>query len=100
MDFMHITNLVSLLALAIIGFYCAYKMNLSYPLWLRLVVLSPALSSLYKIAEFFQGGDALIASDILQRLSICLIYALVASRFGEKPWLEMRHKKHTNTSTQ
>ena len=42
MDFIQIVNLASLLILTAIGFFCAYKMNQTYPLWLRLIVLSPA----------------------------------------------------------
>ena len=99
MDFIQFLNLGSLLVLIVIGFYCACKMNHSYPLWLRLIVLSPALSSFYKVSEVFMQGYIPTASDILQRFAGCLLYALVASKFSSKPWLEVRCSKPPGTPT-
>lgn len=90
MGFTEYLNFMSLVVIVLIGFYCAHKLNNGYPLWVRLVVLSPSLTSFYKISEVFRPDYSPITSDLFQRLAVCLLYALVASKFSAKPWLDKR----------
>ena len=94
MDIIQIMNLVCLLALTVIGFYCAYKMNESFPLWLRLFILSPSLIAFYKISEIFREGYIPIPSDIALRITGCILYALVASMLSTKPWIHIRRSSN------
>ena len=43
---------LALIAQIILGFICAYRLDGGYPLWLRLTLLSPALSSVFTVYHF------------------------------------------------
>lgn len=81
---------VAMLALSVIGFYCAARLNGDYPLWVRLIVLYPALAALCTLAAMLRGHYVAYMQDIIMAVGLVLIYALVASRFSARPWLDIR----------
>jgi hypothetical protein len=80
-----------LLVLIGIGFYCSHKLNHTHPLWVRVIVLLPCLTAFATLAAI--GMDAYTAfwPDVACAVSEVLIYALVASKFTERPWLDFRN---------
>jgi hypothetical protein len=82
-----------LLALTAIGGYCAHRLNDGHPLWVRLVVLLPCLTALAKLAAIAMGEYIAGGIDVAFAVSVLLIYALVASRFTSRPWLDIRTTK-------
>jgi O-antigen/teichoic acid export membrane protein len=81
---------VTLLSWVSIGFYCAARLNGDYPFWVRMIVLSPCLMALGVLGMMTQGGHTAYIGDVLLSISIAFLYALVASRFSNKPWLDLR----------
>lgn len=79
--------------MACIGFFCAVRLNGSNPLWVRLIVLYPALAALCTIAAMMRGQYVAYVQDIVMAIGLALIYALVASRFTDNPWLDIRTTK-------
>jgi hypothetical protein len=73
-----------------IGFYCAKELTCDNPLWVRLIVLGPALTGFYVLIEMLQGGYTAYFGDILRTVAVIALYLLVASRFTKKPWLDIR----------
>ncbi len=89
---------ILLLVMAITGYYCAAKLSHEYPLWVRLIVLYPALASMCTMATMLRGHYVAYMQDIVLQIGIALLYALVASRFSSSPWLDMRvHKEAKET---
>ncbi len=85
-----------MLSLAIIGFYCAARLNSTYPLWLRLIVLYPALAALCTLGAMLKGHYVAYVQDIVLAFGTDLIYIVLASRFSDRPWLDIRtHTKAT-----
>jgi O-antigen/teichoic acid export membrane protein len=84
---------VTMLAWVAIGFYCATRLNGEYPLWVRMVVLSPCLMALGVLALMAQGQHTAYLGDLMLSISTGLLYALVASRFSARPWLDLRTHK-------
>jgi uncharacterized protein (DUF983 family) len=87
-----ITMLFVLIVLAkiCIGFFCATRMTSENPLWVRLVVLAPALTGFYVLIEMLHGNYVAYAGDIYRTGAVIALYLLVASRFTDKPWLDIR----------
>ena len=83
-------HMFCMLILAGIGFFCSAKLSDEHPLWVRLIVLSPALMALATLAAIAQDAYVAYEPDIGVALSVMLIYALVASRFTDRPWLDIR----------
>jgi hypothetical protein len=75
-----------------IGFFCASKLSSDNPLWVRLIVLYPALAALCTIAAMMREQYVAYIQDVVMAVGLALIYALVASRFTDKPWLDIRRK--------
>lgn len=90
-----ITTLFILIVLAkiCIGFFCANKMTSDNPLWVRLIVLGPALTGFYVLIEMLHGGYVAYLGDIYRTAAVIALYLLVASRFTDKPWLDIRKDK-------
>jgi uncharacterized protein (DUF983 family) len=85
---------VTMLAWVAIGFYCAARLNSEYPFWVRMIVLSPCLIALGVLGLMTQGQHTAYVGDVMLSISIGLMYALVASRFSSRPWLDLRtHQK-------
>lgn len=83
---------VCLLVLIGIGFYCSHRMSDQNPLWVRLVVLTPCLTAFATLAAIAAGQYTAFWPDVGRAISGMLIYALVASRFTSRPWLDIRRK--------
>ena len=73
-----------------IGFFCANRLTSDNPLWVRLIVLAPALAGFYVLIEMLHGDYIAYASDIFRTCAVIALYLLVASRFTDKPWLDIR----------
>lgn len=71
-----------------VGFYCAFRMDKSYVLWFRLLVLSPALTSLYAIYQLANANYIASMVDVAIAIPSLAIYLMVASAFSRKPWLK------------
>lgn len=75
-----------------IGFYCAHKLNHFTKLWVRLIVLSPALSSLVTSYDLLVGERVVTPASVGRALSVVLLYGLIASLFTKNPWIEIPYK--------
>jgi hypothetical protein len=73
-----------------IGFFCANRLTSDNPLWVRLIVLAPALTGFYVLIEMLQGNYVAYAGDIYRTGAVIALYLLVASRFTDNPWLDIR----------
>jgi uncharacterized protein (DUF983 family) len=73
-----------------IGFFCANRLTSDNPLWVRLIVLAPALAGFYVLIEMLHGDYIAYVSDIFRTGAVIALYLLVASRFTDKPWLDIR----------
>lgn len=81
------------IAQIVVGFYCAHKLGPDYPLWVRLVVLAPCLSAVFALWCMVLGIFVAYPPDIIDAFATMLLYALVASRFSSRPWLDIRSNK-------
>ena len=75
-----------------IGFYCSHRMSDQNPLWVRLVVLTPCLTAFATLAAIAANQYTAFWPDVGRTIGTILIYALVASRFTDRPWLDIRRK--------
>jgi hypothetical protein len=80
-------------ALIAIGFYCSHRLDAKHPLWVRLIVLLPCLTAFATLAAIAMGSYVAYWPDVARAVSVMLIYALVASKFTERPWLDIRTTK-------
>jgi inner membrane protein involved in colicin E2 resistance len=81
------------LAKICIGFFCANKMTSDNPLWVRLIVLGPALTGFYVLIEMLHGNYVAYLGDIYRTAAVIALYLLVASRFTNNPWLDIKTNK-------
>jgi hypothetical protein len=72
------------------GFYCAHKLDTETALWVRLIVLSPALSSLFTVPDLVGGEHIVTYASLGRAVSILAIYALITSLFTSRPWLKLK----------
>ncbi len=79
-----------LLVVIVIGFYCAGKFNSSYPLFIRLITLFPAITAMLTLYAMASGNYAPYPMDVVKSVDCVLLYALIASRFTCNPWLDLR----------
>jgi O-antigen/teichoic acid export membrane protein len=84
---------IGMVVLCLIGFYCAARLNGDYPLWVRMIVLYPALAAMCTLGAMLRGHYVAYRQDIIMAVGVVLIYALVASLFSARPWLDMRVKQ-------
>jgi hypothetical protein len=85
--------IVCMLALIAIGFYCSHRLDAKHPFWVRLIVLLPCLTAFATLAAIPIGAYAAFWPDVGRAVSSMLVYALVASRFSSRPWLDIRTTK-------
>jgi hypothetical protein len=81
---------VSMLVMACIGAYCAHKMTDENPCWVRVVVLAPAIMGMFAPVIMLTGAYVPYTFDVIFAITVTLLYALVASRFSSKPWLDIK----------
>ena len=91
------TNLFIFLNIVILitGFYCSYKLCCSRPFWVRMIVLSPTFVASYGIYGATQTNYTVYGHDILEKISLMFLYALVASKFSGTPWLGLKAFKRS-----
>lgn len=93
-------QLINLYILAIvlqiaIGIYCAYKMGPNHPIWVRGITLMPCMTGFASIWGMAVDIYTPYIHDFINLLATVCLYALVASKFSAKPWLEIRRKHDT-----
>jgi hypothetical protein len=81
-----------LYAMIVTGFYCASKLDHSHPLWIRLFTLSPSLMAMLGLYFVYANEYVAYAVDIGLAISQMLQSLIVASRFSDRPWLDIRVK--------
>jgi hypothetical protein len=81
---------VCLLALICIGFYCSHRLDARHPFWVRIIVLLPCLTAMATLAALGLGAYVAYWPDVASAISLMLVYALVASRFTRRCWLDIR----------
>lgn len=84
---------VLLLVVVFIGFFCAARLNDNYLLVVRLITVFPAITALVILHAMVRGAYAPQALDLLKCLDCIFLYTMVASRFTNKPWLDIRKKE-------
>jgi len=77
----------------IIATFSASQLTDEHPLWVRLIMLSPAFTAMYTLLTILDGSYVTCIADILRAISVMLVYAMLASRLSENPWLDIRVKK-------
>lgn len=90
------TGLFTILMLAIVwvGFYCAVYLTHKNPLWVRLIVLLPALVALGTLVGLVQHDYYPDWYSVAQAVTNVAMYAVIASRFGNSVhWLDIEKKK-------
>jgi hypothetical protein len=85
-----IAAMVSMVAM---GAYCAHNLNNSHPLWVRLIVMAPAVIGMFAPVVIIMGVYVPYLLDVIFASSVALLYALVSSKFSDKPWLDIRRNK-------
>lgn len=85
--------IAAMLAMAITGAYCAHHLTGDHPCWVRLIVMAPAVIGMFAPVAILMGVYVPYLLDVTFAISVALLYALVASRFSSKPWLDIRCKK-------
>jgi len=66
-----------MIVMAFIGFLCAARLTSQYPVWLRLVLLSPSIGALALIHMLASGRYVACSDDVALGIVVCLVYALV-----------------------
>lgn len=82
--------ILCMLALIVIGFYCSHRLDQTNPFWVRMVVLAPCLTACATLASIAINSYVAFWPDVARSVSVVLLYALVASRFTDSPWLDKR----------
>lgn len=75
-----------------IGIYCAYKMGPDRPFWVRLVTLMPCLAAIASLWGMVNQAYVPYIHDFISVVATTCLYALVASKFTCKPWLDIRRE--------
>jgi membrane protein CcdC involved in cytochrome C biogenesis len=83
---------ICMLYLVILGFNCARKLTHENPMWLRVIVLAPALAALATLAAMLQDIYVAYEADILMAITMMLIYSVINSHFTDNPWLNIKVK--------
>jgi hypothetical protein len=79
-----------MLVIAWVGFHCAIYLTSKNPLWVRLIVLLPALVALATIVGLLRHNYYPDWYSVAQAISILAMYAVIASRFGDRGhWLDI-----------
>lgn len=86
------TYVLLLIITIMMGLYCSHKLCSDNPLWVRLIVLSPALSSFISLWVLIGHPFKVIFIDCIQSGSLILIYAMVVAALAGKPLLRFRTK--------
>lgn len=92
-EFVGICFILCMLVLIALGFYCSHRLDHTHPFWVRLIVLGPCMTAFASLAAMALGAYVAFWPDVARAVSVMLIYALVASRFTDNPWLDIRCTK-------
>lgn len=85
--------IIVMLAMVTMGAYCAHHLNDNHPCWVRLVVMAPAIVGMFAPVVILMGSYTPYTFDVVFAVTVALLYALVASRFSTRPWLDLRVSK-------
>jgi len=85
--------IIVMLAIVAMGAYCAHHLNDNHPRWVRLVVMGPAIVGMFAPVVILMGSYTPYTFDVVFAVTVALLYALVASRFSTRPWLDIRVPK-------
>jgi hypothetical protein len=86
--------LLTCLAIIVVGFGCTVALCGERPLWVRLVVLSPAFASMFAVYGVSTCSYVPYPHDVVFQMALLALYALVASRFTKHPWLDIKKVSH------
>jgi uncharacterized protein (DUF983 family) len=75
------------------GAYCAHKLTGEHPCWVRMIVMAPAIMGMFAPVLMLLGLYVPYEFDVVFACAVALLYALVASRFTSRPWLDIRTTK-------
>lgn len=78
-----------MVTMTVIGAYCAHHLDSSRPFWVRLVVIAPAIVGMFAPVVILMGVYVPYAFDVVFAATTALLYAMVASRFSDTPWLDI-----------
>jgi hypothetical protein len=84
---------IIMLTMVATGAYCAHHLSDENPCWVRLVVMAPAIVGMFAPVAVLMGLYEPRVFDVVFAVTVVLLYALVASRFSKKPWLDLRVSK-------
>lgn len=90
-----VVYMIALFLQIAIGFYCAYKMGPDQPFWVRAITLMPCLAAFASLWGMLMHIYVPYVHDLINLTATVCLYALVASKFSAKPWLEIRRKHDT-----
>lgn len=88
-----IAFVIAMLSMAVIGAYCAHRLDGDHPFFVRLIVMAPAVIGMFAPVVVAMGEYIPYFFDVIFAIAVSLLYALVASRFSSTPWLDIRIKK-------
>lgn len=81
-----------MLAIAVVGLYVSKKLDHTYVWWVRAFVSMPAMSALFTLGQVWCCTYIAFEADIFRAVAMLCAYAVVASRFSSRPWLDIRVK--------
>lgn len=82
---------ILMLAIAWVGFHCAVYLTSRNPLWVRLIVLLPALVALATVIGLLRHDYQPEWYDVAQAIANLAMYAVVASKLGSRGhWLDIK----------
>jgi hypothetical protein len=72
------------------GIFVAHKLNDSYPFWVRVLCLAPAIAAMIVLWSIIAGLYTATVLDVI--LAFCNLgcHIMIASRFTSKPVLDLR----------
>lgn len=73
-----------------IGMYCAYKLGPDRPFWIRFITLMPCLAAFASLWGMVMHIYVPYVHDLINVVATLALYALVASKFSGRPWLDIR----------
>lgn len=82
---------IVMISMTCTGAYCAHKLTGDNPWWVRLIVIFPAIMGMFGPVLMMMGLYVPYEFDVLFACAVALLYALVASRFSCRPWLDIRN---------
>lgn len=93
-NLIEIAFVIVMICMTLTGAYCAHKLSGDHPCWVRMIVMAPAIMGMFSPVLMMLGLYVPYAFDVVFACVVALLYALVASRFSDMPWLDIRTTKY------